>query len=107
MIDLYLRATDEAEVEMALIRAGLAYRTDGEFMLHDGVYLDRIGIITRLETNETGEIVREETLAGWHANVRVPDLTTLAIMLDDSEPWSIIQGLPLIEAPDQPVRVWA
>ena len=106
MIDLYLRAADESAVEMALVRIGLAYRNDDGFVLADGVHLDRIGQITRLETNEQGEIVRNEVLDGWHANLRIPDIDTLAELLKDESPWDAIQTLPLIEPPAHPVRVW-
>lgn len=97
MIDLYLRAPNEAEMNAALIDAGLAVEQDGLLRPAEGVALDVIGTIIRIiGEDENGEPVTE-VVQGWHANLR-------AILTQDQ-----IDGLAgiTIEQPAQPYRVWA
>lgn len=83
-MDLYLKATDEAEMNAALIAAELAVEHEGQLFPSAGVSLDIIGPIP------------ERT--GWHVNVRCHGLT--------EERMAGIEPLCIIP-PDQPYRVWA
>jgi hypothetical protein len=91
-MDFYLKAADEAEMNAALIDAGLAYEEDDTLHPAFGVSLDVIGTITR--------IVDEEpvTLPGYHVNVRTPSLTEAQL--------AQLQAV-IIVPPNQPYRVWA
>jgi hypothetical protein len=84
MLDLYLRATDEAEMNAALIDAGLAMELDDTFGPAPGVSLDIIGAIPERD--------------GYHVNVRCGGLT------EAQE--AALEGL-VIAPPAQPYRVWA
>lgn len=83
-MDLYLKAADEAEMNAALIAAGLAYEEDGVIQPAPFVSLDVIGPIP--------------DAAGWHVNVRSYDLT--------EEQLAELQSV-IIVPPQQPFRVWA
>ena len=97
-MDLYLKAADEAEMNAALIAAGLAYEEDGTLHPAPYVSLDVIGPITRvIGYDERGEPIVQE-YPEWHVNVRSYDLTDE--QLAEIEPVMIIP-------PEQPFRVWA
>ena len=83
-MDLYLKAADEAEMNAALIAAGLVYDEDGVLTPAFDVSLDVIGPIPDTE--------------GWHVNVRSYDLTDA--QLAELQPVIIVP-------PEQPYRVWA
>lgn len=85
MIDLYLRAGTEAQLDTVL--AGLT-----------GALIDRIGII-RLVTGYVGMEATYETLPGYHANVRLMSEPTPEQLAD-------LDGVT-IAPPANPFRVWA
>ena len=84
MTDLYLKAATEAEMNVALIAAGLAYEGGDALYPAPFVSLDVIGPIPDKD--------------GWHVNVRSYDLT--------EEQLAELDGL-IITPPEQPYRVWA
>jgi hypothetical protein len=116
MIDLYLKAADEAEMNAALIDAGLAYEEtvtvqtgedeEGEPITEDrivlrpafGADLDIIGPISRVTGyDEDGEPI-VQTYPEWHVNVRCGGLT--------EEQFAQLQPV-IIVPPEAPYRVWA
>ena len=99
MIDLYLKAATEAEMNAALIAAGLAYE-DEEYGLQPAPYvsLDVIGPITRvIGYDEDGEPIIQE-YPEWHVNVRCANLT--------EEQEAAVEAMK-ISPPETPYRVWA
>lgn len=116
MADYYLKAADEAEMNAALIAAGLAYEEtvpvqtgedeDGEPIMGEAtvlmpapyVFLDVIGPITRVTGyDEAGEPIVQE-YPEWHVNVRCAGLT--------EEQEAELAGLVIVP-PETPFRVWA
>ena len=83
MSDYYLRATDEAAMNAALLAAAV---TNSEGNLYPGMELSVIGTIVRDEV----------ALPGYHANLR----TTVDLL--DAQ----LAELPTIDPPNNPVRVW-
>lgn len=96
MTDLYLKADTEAEMNAALIDAGMAYEDEGVLYPANDVSLDVIGPITKWDNSVDPpvEIIYPE----WHVNVRIYDL--------DEEKEAIIAPF-LIVPPEVPYRVWA
>lgn len=92
MIDLFLRASDQAVMDAALSAAGLI--VDGEAA--PLVCLDRIGPFDRITgEDQEGEPIFERYTA-YHANVRLlADIGDVAALADI-----------LIVPPHRPVRVW-
>jgi hypothetical protein len=96
MLDLYLRAADEATIDAALLSAGLIDEEGNPASTL--VCIDRIGEIRRV-TGYDGDDPIIETLEGWHANLR---------LLFDPAPEQIeALAAGMIEAPGFPYRVWA
>ena len=97
-MDLYLKAADEAEMNAALVAAGLAYEEDDTLFPAPYVSLDVIGPITRVTGyDENGDPITVE-YPEWHVNVRSYDLT--------EEQEAELDG-QVIVPPEQPFRVWA
>lgn len=107
MIDLYLKAANEAAMNAALDEAGLIIEQqvsetkDGEpvfRMVHaPGVSLDVIGSITRvIGYDEAGEPIFKE-YPEWHVNVRAELSKEQLEMLNNV----------IIAPPEVPFRVWA
>ena len=96
MLDLYLRAEDEAAINAALLAADLIDEEGNS--TSELVCLDRIGTISRVTGYVDDEPVTEE-LPGWHCNVR---------LLFDPTPEQLGDlDAVTIDAPGQPYRVWA
>jgi len=115
-MDLYLKATDEATMNAALIAAGLAYNEtvpvqtgedeDGEPIMGEAtvlvpapfVSLDVIGPITRVTGyDENGDPI-VQTYPEWHVNVRCAGLS--------EEQEAEIDAIKIVP-PEVPCRVWA
>ena len=115
-MDLYLKAPTEADMNAALIAAGLAYEQtftvqtgedeEGEPITEErtalvpasGVSLDVIGPISRVTGyDENGDPITVE-YPEWHVNVRCNALT--------EEQEAELDGLVIVP-PEQPFRVWA
>ncbi len=97
MTDLYLKAPTEADMNAALIAAGLVYEEDEAIFPAEGVNLDIIGPITRVTGyDESGEPITE-TLPDWHVNVRCLELTEA----QEAE----IEAVKIVP-PEVPYRVW-
>ena len=98
MSDYYLKAADEAEMNAALVAAGLAYVEDDTLVPAPYVFLDVIGPITRVTGyDEAGEPIVQE-YPEWHVNVRCAGLT--------EEQEAELAGLVIVP-PETPFRVWA
>ena len=95
-MDLYLKASDEAEMNAALVAAGLAYVEDEALHPAPYVSLDVIGPIVKWDYSVEPPV--EINYPEWHVNVRSYDLT--GEQLAALEPVMIIP-------PEQPFRVWA
>lgn len=96
-MDLYLRAATEADMNAALIDAGLAYEDEG-LRPAFGVSLDVIGPIVRvIGYDEAGEPITKE-YPEWHVNVRCAGLT---------EEQEAELAFAMITPPSVPYRVWA
>ena len=93
MIDLYLKAATEADMNAALLAAGMI---DAEGLPTDGVSLDVIGPIVKMDYSVEPPV--EIDYPEWHVNVRSYDLTEeqLAELTD-----------VIITPPELPFRVWA
>ena len=93
MIDLYLKAATEADMNAALLAAGMI---DAEGLPTDGVSLDVIGPIVKWDYSVEPPV--EIDYPEWHVNVRSYDLTEeqLAELTD-----------VIIVPPELPFRVWA
>ena len=93
MIDLYLKAATEADMNAALLAAGMI---DAEGLPADGVSLDVIGPIVKWDYSVEPPV--EIDYPEWHVNVRSYDLTEeqLAELTD-----------VIIVPPELPFRVWA
>lgn len=96
MNDLYLKAADEAEMNAALIDAGLAYEEDGQLVPALFVSLDVIGPIVKWDYSVDPPV--EIDYPEWHVNVRSYDLTEA--QMEQLQPVIIVP-------PEQPFRVWA
>lgn len=83
MSDYYLRATDEAAMNAALLAAAVI---NSEGNPYPGMELSVIGKIVK----------DEQELPGWHINLRVT-----GELLDAQ-----VAELPAIAKPNNPVRVW-
>lgn len=95
-MDLYLKAADEAEMNAALIAAGLAYEEDGTLHPAPYVSLDVIGPIVKWDYSVDPPV--EIDYPEWHVNVRSYDLT--------EEQLAALEPVMIIP-PEQPFRVWA
>ena len=95
-MDLYLKAADEAEMNAALIDAGLAYEEDGQLVPALFVSLDVIGPIVKWDYSVDPPV--EIDYPEWHVNVRSYDLTEA--QMEQLQPVIIV-------LPEQPFRVWA
>jgi hypothetical protein len=95
-MDLYLKAATEADMNAALIAAGLAYEEDGTLVPAPFVSLDVIGPIVKMDYSVEPPV--EIDYPEWHVNVRSYDLTEeqLAELTD-----------VIIIPPELPFRVWA
>ena len=93
MIDLYLKAATEADMNAALLAAGMI---DAEGLPTEGVSLDVIGPIVKWDYSVEPPV--EIDYPEWHVNVRSYDLTEeqLAELTD-----------VIIVPPELPFRVWA
>ena len=96
MPDLYLKAADEAEMNAALIDAGLAYEEDGLLVPALFVSLDVIGPIVKWDYSVDPPV--EIEYPEWHVNVRSYDLTEA--QMEQLQPVIIVP-------PEQSFRVWA
>lgn len=96
MTDLYLKAPTEADMNTALIAAGLAYEEDGAMLPAFGVSLDVIGPIVKWDYSVDPPV--ETEYPEWHVNVRSYGLT--------EEQTAELQPV-IIVPPEQPFRVWA
>ena len=95
-MNYYIKTTDEAELWSALEAADLAYQDEGEWVF-TGMALDIIGVIYKptgqmLTDPDGGAYPEMAPIDGYHAN----------LIADAS-----VEGLPIIEAPDTPYRIWA
>lgn len=98
MTDIYLRAATEADINAALIAAGLAYEEKGVFTPAPFVSLDVIGPITRtIGYDADGEPITQE-YPEWHVNARCGGLT---------EEQEAELAFAMIVPPETPYRVWA
>lgn len=95
-MDLYLKAPTEAEMDTALVDAGLAYEDDGVMYAANGVNLDVIGPITKWDYTVDPPV--ETTYPEWHVNVRSYDLS--------DEQLAALDGMVIVP-PEMPFRVWA
>ena len=95
-MDLYLKATTEAEMNTALTTAGVLVDIDGELYPAVGVSVDTIGPFTRVDYSVTPPV--ETNYPDWHVNVRSYELTEDQI--DMLAPFTL-------PAPTLPFRVWA
>lgn len=98
MKDYFLRAENRQAMDQALQSAGLLSYIEGEPVL--GAAVDYVGTIYRptgvmLLDAEGGEYPEMRAVDGYHANLRA-DLTAEQEAL-----------LPIIEAPNQPQRIFA
>lgn len=96
MTDLYLKAPTGAEMNAALIEAGLLVDIDDMLLPAAGVSLDVIGPFTRVDYSVTPPV--ETYYPDWHVNVRAYDLTEDQLAL--LEPFVLVP-------PNMPYRVWA
>lgn len=95
-MDRYLRAATEADMNAALIDAGLAYDNEGALTPAFGVSLDVIGPIVKWDYSVDPPV--EITYPEWHVNVRSYDITEA----------QLAQLQPVIIVPPElPYRVWA
>lgn len=98
MIDIYLRAADQAAIDAALTTAGLLL--DAEGTLAPNTWLDRIGqdpqTVTGLDENDEPILA---THPGYHANLRLADPLT-------PEQHTALDPVTIVP-PGQPIRVWA
>jgi hypothetical protein len=83
MSDYYLRATDEAAMNAALVASAVI---DGDGNPFPGMELSVIGVIAK----------DGQAIPGWHVNLRS------RVELLDSQ----VAELPVIDPPQNPVRVW-
>lgn len=95
-MDLYLKAPTEADMNAALIAAGLAYEADGALYPAQGASLDIIGPFTR--TDYSVEPPVETVHPEWHVNVRCAGLSEEALA---------DLAAVMIVPPETPYRVWA
>ena len=95
-MDLYLKAADEAEMNAALVAAGLAYVEDDALIPAPYVSLDVIGPIVKWDYSVDPPV--EIDYPEWHVNVRTYDLT--------EEQLAALEPVMIIP-PEQPYRVWA
>lgn len=95
-MDLYLKATTEAEMNTALTTAGVLVDIDGELYPAVGVSVDTIGPFTRVDNSVTPPV--ETNYPDWHVNIRSYELTQDQI--DMLTPFTL-------PTPTLPFRVWA
>ncbi|GGE68202.1 hypothetical protein GGR41_000584 [Paenalcaligenes hominis] len=100
MKDYFLRANSRKIIDEALQSAGLLSYIDGESVTPHDVAIDYVGTIYRptghmLLDTEGEEYPEIKPVEGYHANLRA-DLTAEQEAL-----------LPIIEAPNQPQRIFA
>lgn len=96
MIDLYLKAPTEAEMNAALVSAGLLLDFDGELQPPMGVSIDNIGPFVRWDYSVEPPV--ETNYPDWHTNVRAYEIAEdqMAVL----EPF-------VLAPPTLPYRVWA
>lgn len=102
MQNYYLKFENQADLEAALIAAGLATSEiiGEETVFTPKVTLDVIGLIFKptgktLQTEDGLNYPEMKAVDGWHANLKA-DLTAEQEL-----------ALPLIQSPVTPYRVWA
>ena len=96
MIDLYLKATTEEEMNAALVKAGLLMDFDGQLLPLAGISVDNIGPFVRWDYSVEPPV--ETKYPDWHTNVRAYEIT------DDQ--MKVLAPF-VLEAPKEPYRVWA
>lgn len=92
MIDLYLKANTQKDMNTALLAAGLVE----EGQPASGVLLDVIGPITKWDASVEPPL--KTVYPEWHVNVRCGELT--------AEQEAALEAFVIIP-PEQPYRVWA
>lgn len=95
-MDYYLKAPTEADMNAALLAAGLIREDDGAIYPAEGVSLDVIGPIVKWDYGVDPPV--EIDYPEWHVNLRSYDLT------EDQE--ALLLPVTIIP-PEQPYRVWA
>ena len=93
MTDIYLRADGEDHLNSSLVAASLATEEADGLRLSPGVHLDVIGEVVRIDADGN-----EHRIPGCHANLR---LVGIELTSEQTE------VLPIIPAPNHPMRVWA
>lgn len=100
MKDLYLRFADADEMCTQLIEVGFVVVEEQGSLYHPAISLDAVGVITlttEIENpGEENEIIKYETLPGYHVNLRV---------MNDDFDLSPLEKFSV--NPKTPVRVWA
>lgn len=94
MIDLYLKAATEADMNAALLAAGMI---DAEGLPTEGVSLDVIGPIVKWDYSVEPPV--EIDYPEWHVNIRY--------MFELTEEQEDELAFAIITPPEQPFRVWA
>ena len=94
MTDFYLKATTEADMNAALVAAGLI---DADGIPTEGVCLDVIGPIVKWDYSVEPPV--EIDYPEWHVNLRC--------LFEPTEEQEAELAFAIITPPDQPFRVWA
>lgn len=97
MIDIYVKAPNEAALIDAVILAGVAEQIGGRLRAAPGLTIDVIGVVARVTGQGTYGHPIIETLDGWHANLRGE------FSSEQLEALSAVTIAP----PSRPHRVWA
>lgn len=96
MIDLYLKAPTEAEMNAALVSAGLLVDIDGQLLPPTGVSIDNIGPFVRWDYSVEPPV--ETKYPDWHTNVRAYEITDGQMK---------VLAPFVLKTPKEPYRVWA
>ena len=97
MLDLYLRAPSQLDLDPVLFTAGLIDENGNP--TSERVCIDRIGTISRVTGYDAQDEPIVETISGYHLNCRVMfDLTP--------EQLADLDGVTIVP-PGLPYRVWA
>jgi len=96
MIDLYLKASTEAEMRTALVEAGVLVDADNGLYPASGISVDNIGPFVRWNYNVEPPV--ETQYPDWHVNVRAAELSDAQLKI--LEPFTLAP-------PQTPYRVWA
>lgn len=97
MIDLYLKAPTEAEMNAALVSAGLLIDFDGELQPPVGVSIDNIGPFVRWDYSVEPPV--EIDYPDWHTNVRAYEIA--------KDQMAVLAPFIIAPPPALPYRVWA